>query len=531
MNQNTTKHLARALACVLLTGTGLNALTIYTFTGESSNLWTVAPNWNPGFIPKATDAVVEFGALTDTAIDRVNITFGSSFLDIPAVLPVAAFRFLDTLDSDADTFLVRNSSTSTAGTLRLHGYETDIGGVSGTLLIESHADKNIQFTPTNAGYTIELNNSGIVHHDGTGRLSLNTPITEAGGAQSITKSGSGTLRFSRLNATWSSADSTYTGGFILQDGIVEWAYSGSGSASPFGTGPLTLQGGNLRSTSESGRTVSNSVILDGSTEFGSLEEGFTGGITVNSVGGARSTTVASDSVLTTHSDTVWHQATSGDFGITKEGGATLTFAGTGGEIAHSGPTIVAAGTLVMNGVATNSDFEVLTGATLRGTGGLQKSVTIRSGGILAFGSDNATGQLTIGGPLTMEEESIMFFRLGDASLSDFDSLVAGGAIDLDGANLDVELTFQPLLNDSYLLIENQSGFAIGGSFSYAGTTLTEGSQFTVTSGEFSQLFSISYFGGSGDDVVLTAIPEPSAWGLFGAVIGLAALLIRRRQTA
>src|SRR5690606_28958360 len=126
------------------------------------------------------------------------------------------------------------------------------------------------------------------------------------------KSGSGTLRFSRLNATWSSADSTYTGGFILQDGIVEWAYSGSDSASPFGTGPLTLQGGNLRSTSESGRTVSNSVILDGSTEFGSLEEGFTGGITVNSVGGARSTTVASDSVLTTHSDTVWHQATSGD---------------------------------------------------------------------------------------------------------------------------------------------------------------------------------------------------------------------------
>ena len=68
---------------------------------------------------------------------------------------------------------------------------------------------------------------------------------------------------------------------------------------------------------------------------------------------------------------------------------------------------------------------------------------------------------------------------------------------------------------------------LGGSgFAFSGNLLSEGEVFTATSGADSQMFQITYAGGTGNDVVLTAVPEPTSAALL--LGGLASVLGFRR---
>ncbi|MFT3882808.1 MAG: PEP-CTERM sorting domain-containing protein [Gemmatales bacterium] len=89
--------------------------------------------------------------------------------------------------------------------------------------------------------------------------------------------------------------------------------------------------------------------------------------------------------------------------------------------------------------------------------------------------------------------------------------VMGGNISINGA-LDVRLLngFVPQFGDSFLLVNNRGSNPIDGIF----TGLPEGSHVFSVGGEFS----ITYQGGNGNDIVLTAVPEPATWAMMGMTI-------------
>ena len=98
----------------------------------------------------------------------------------------------------------------------------------------------------------------------------------------------------------------------------------------------------------------------------------------------------------------------------------------------------------------------------------------------------------------------------------------GNAVILNsGATLNTVLYDGWVVNqgDQFRIINNLSSTAVSGTF----TGLTEGTQFTITSEGVNIVFSISYVGGDGNDVVLTAInagkdPTPPNTGVMQIVM-------------
>ncbi|MFH2126841.1 MAG: VCBS repeat-containing protein, partial [Pseudomonadota bacterium] len=106
-----------------------------------------------------------------------------------------------------------------------------------------------------------------------------------------------------------------------------------------------------------------------------------------------------------------------------------------------------------------------------------------SPGLITLGNFNLTGALN-------QEID------GDAPGSEYDQVVATGGVTLSG-NLNLAATHMPTIGDTYIIIDKTSAGPVSGEF--AG--LAQGS--TINSG--GNTYQISYSGGDGNDVVLTAL--------------------------
>ena len=147
-------------------------------------------------------------------------------------------------------------------------------------------------------------------------------------------------------------------------------------------------------------------------------------------------------------------------------------------------------TLILDGRLC--DVTVASGGVLMGTG-TACTITVNPGGTIAPGRSPGcltSGNLSLSGTYTAEIG-------GTTACTQYDQLQVTGTVTVGGSlSLSLVNGFTPKAGDSFTIITNDGTDPVSGTF--AG--LAEGS--TVTIG--STVFKISYIGGTGNDVVLTA---------------------------
>jgi CSLREA domain-containing protein len=174
--------------------------------------------------------------------------------------------------------------------------------------------------------------------------------------------------------------------------------------------------------------------------------------------------------------------------------------GSGGVTLGSNITVssldVSAGSLNLNGnTLTNSGIlAVNTGGTLKGTGTVSGAMNVISGGSVAPG--NSTGILSTGNATLSSGSNFNVEINGTTVGTQYDQLNVTGSVALGGPTLNITLGFTPSAGNAFTIINNDDSDAVSGNFAGLG----EGSTFTVSG----TTFAISYVGGTGNDVVLTA---------------------------
>ena len=184
----------------------------------------------------------------------------------------------------------------------------------------------------------------------------------------------------------------------------------------------------------------------------------------------------------------------GSLSLNKEGSGTLTLSGT---MSYTGATTVEQGSLIVDQpLSSTNTLTVDPGATFNGSGSVGTAYiygTI-SPGVGAPGILNTLGDLDLYGTSTY----VVDLAGANVPGSDYSELNVDGAINLNGATLQINLSYSPNPGDTYIIIGNNGvGYANG---AFAG--LPQGSYITADG----QVFQINYYGGgSGSDVTLTDV--------------------------
>ena len=196
--------------------------------------------------------------------------------------------------------------------------------------------------------------------------------------------------------------------------------------------------------------------------------------------------------------------------IDKTGDGTLTLTANNTQIA---PFAISGGALLFNGsinpAPTNSPqygdpVKVKGTTTLGGTGTIPYLVSVWGNGTLAAGDDNSIGALTLtnGLQFTASPPSTNIVRVtGVDAVQQNKVVVTGGAITLNSATLVIDDTgLSDMSSQPLTIVDNQTASAISGTFD----GLAEGAEVSGINGSE---WTISYVGGTGNDVVLTPPPR------------------------
>lgn len=329
-----------------------------------------------------------------------------------------------------------------------------IGGVATALSLRS----------ANAGFSGNVNIS-------SGSIILSD--TAALGSGSLTVSGAGSASlYAASNSTWTNAFTLGGSGAI---GAQHFSSDGCSGASPTGTYTATLTG-NVTLTSDFKYNGSDNMIINGTY----ADNGFDFTVSDGALG----------TITTPNGEAV----------------APVIETDLDDNEPSTHVSVVNKETATLNG--TRGNVFVNTGGTLKGTGTatlLSNSGTVNPG--------NSPGTLTVletysgGGTLQIEvlnADSYDQLRVGE------DYVGAGSAVTLDtGAILEVILYegWSIEEGDQFTIIDNRSETPVSGIFSW----LTEGIGIEEELAEGAQFerggitFTISYEGGDGNDVVLTAL--------------------------
>ncbi len=185
--------------------------------------------------------------------------------------------------------------------------------------------------------------------------------------------------------------------------------------------------------------------------------------------------------------------------LEKDGAGTLRLAGTN---SYRGVTSVAAGTLQVDGVQLSTAVRVANGARLQGNGTvgpvemLGAAATVAPGGMPGF-LGTGSGILTCSnfGSGAINGGTLFVKLNGGSPGTGYDQINARGGVRLSGLRLQGELSFAPSLGQTFVILNNDGTDPVQGEFDglpQSGSVYLGGER-----------FSVSYTGGTGNDVVLT----------------------------
>lgn len=428
--------------------------------------------------------------------------------------------------------LVKNGTKLTltgGGTVNVN--TTAISGASaGSDLIVDHTTVNLDVANTYNGPTY-IRNGGMINANVTDALPItngrspiimddsgtgasNLTLGASQSVASLTGASTSTVNLSNNTMTIGADSGTTTfagaisgnGGSLVKDKASTQILTGASSY----TGPTTVNAGTLKVDGagtitgsvevKSGGTLSGNGSISGPLQVsgavnGSL--GFTGNVTINSTG----------SMSGAHS-----------FG----------------------------GNVTLNNTAVSSvtsDIALAAGQTLRGNGGgTLGEVTAAAGSIVAPGSADALGNLTVGS-FTANASSYLDLRINSVDVHDTLTTTLTSGLHLAGSlRLTVDFGYDPTNSDFLLLIDNTGEGNVFDHFNTTGGVIVTDKfgtnvSFSGNAGTLVSLngeqFKLSYTAGvDGNDVALLAVPEPSTWAMmvggFGMLLGVQRM--RRSRT-
>jgi fibronectin-binding autotransporter adhesin len=282
-----------------------------------------------------------------------------------------------------------------------------------------------------------------------------------------------------------------------------------------GTGRFEVGGTSIELTN-SGNDFTSPVVLGSTDLLWGADHVLPPGKAIDVYGGL---------VLQGHAQTIASLARGGS--VRLGGGGHLTISGPGsttypGSIIQSGTVTLTGGALTLTANNTFTGLLENNGGTLRITGigkivapltqssgvfslagnGTAGAVTITGGtfapGLQGTGIGN-TKNLSVTGPATYDE------RIDGTTAGSFGNIRVTGTVELTGPALTLSGTASGVaLGNQFVMIENDGADPIAGTF--AG--LPEGATISGGPGNFNYV--ISYIGGTGNDIVLTAATAPTA---------------------
>lgn len=414
------------------------------------------------------------------------------------------------------------------------GVNSTARAVSGAGTVQKEGADALSFTSLNTTGAVNVNGGTLTIGAGSaiGSLSVATGATATAVGSLIVRTGGTTTGAGTINHTGGTLDMGTVGGFtgnVVSSGAtvagrIAAGTTYSGNVTGTGTGHEIVFAGTGASATD--RTVSGALSTQGTLTFNlgtftltgtgqaatatvqlgtlTVGNGGTGGsLTANSI------VLASGTLRYAQSDdmtvaSVFSNA--GTANIAQIGTGTLTLSGT--STAYTGTLAVQTGTMNVTGNFQNAAVAVNAG-TLAGSGRVG-AVTLASGAHLAPG--NGIGTLSTGA-LTLATGAVVDAELLGQGIGQYDSIAVTGSVNLASARLALApgQGYEHTLNASFVLVQNDGVDAIVGTF----LDLEEGERFAV--GE--RYFSISYIGGDGNDVALTAVAAPSSGGSGGTNTG------------